>query len=152
LRSGFWEPAKKMDCFKLLRIAKPENWIFFLQKSLILRTVLVSPLFYFFWNREPTQFSHRGQKKPKPMVLKKKVRTAHHWYAGAGSLAGKWDPQKRTYPLCTYPAGLGGGWRDHMWTVNPIVLLMRIDSVLGLWTSINGHGWESSGKNAQKIH
>jgi hypothetical protein len=30
-------------------------------------------------------------------------------YGGAGSFAGKSDPEKKTYPLCTYPAGLGGG-------------------------------------------
>jgi len=30
-------------------------------------------------------------------------------YGGAGSLAGKSDPQKKTYPLCIYPAGLSGG-------------------------------------------
>jgi len=30
------------------------------------------------------------------------------YYGGAGSLAGKSGAQKETYPLCTYPAGLGG--------------------------------------------
>lgn len=156
-----WDPAcenqpKKLTVFKLLKIAKPENRIFFLGKKIDTQDGSHKPSI-FFWNQEPTQFSHRAKKKRKNRNQrfsknKSENRPTLVWMYTMEVLVhlpASQVPKKR-HILCAHTQrGWGGlGWPY----VNPIVLLMRIDSVLGLWTSINGHCWESSGKNAHKIH
>jgi hypothetical protein len=102
-----------LTVFKLLRIAKPENQIFFLGKNLILRTVLISPLFYSeIKNQLDSHIEAKNKnKKPKTNGSQKKVRTAQHgmdvYYGGAGSLAGKSDPQKKDISFVHIPSGAG---------------------------------------------
>jgi hypothetical protein len=95
-----------------LRTAKPENRIFFLGKNLILRTVLVSPLFYSeIKNQLNSHIEAKKKNPPKPTVLKKgENRPILVWMYTMEVLVHLLASQiakKKTYPLCIYPMGLG---------------------------------------------
>jgi Fe-S-cluster-containing dehydrogenase component len=78
------------------------------------------------------------------MVLKKEWEPANTAMKVLVHLPASQIPKKR-HILCAHTQG---GWGDPMWTVNPIVLLIRIASVLGLWTSF--HQWSLLRKQCQK--
>jgi hypothetical protein len=111
---------------------------------------LISPLFFFFEIENQPNSHIEAKKKPKPMLLKKKWEPPNTGmdvsYGGAGSLAGKSDTQKKTYPLCTYPAGLGGlGWPY----VNCEPSCFVHEDWLTTWT-VNFHQWSLLRKQWQK--
>ncbi len=145
--------GQKIDCFQIVENRQAWKPDFFPWKKFDTQNGSHKPSILF-WNQEPTRFSHRGQKqkqKTQNQRFSKKGENRPTWY---GCILWRcWftcrqvrSPKKR-HILCAHTQR---GWGDPMWTVNPIVLLMRIASVLvnfQQWSLLRNQ-WQKCSQNS----